>query len=235
MKYLFVFFLFFCSLAFAQQNPTTGDKDSPSVFKYIEVMPEFPGGLEKMMKFLQENLKYPPDARENGIQGRVVTQFVVDEEGNISDVQILKGIGGGCDEEVVRIVKTMPKWNPGKQNGTPVKVYYKMPVTFALGSDDGKSHGVQFVGYEKQYQKFLRKNLEYPKDARKNKVEGVVILSFHVDKYGKATDVKILKSLSASCDAEALRLFNLISAWIPAQKNGVNVESDANMVIEYKL
>src|SRR5580765_4069861 len=110
MKYLFIFFLFFSSVAFAQQNPTTEVKDSSSVFTYIEVMPEFPGGTGKLMKYLQENLRYPPEARENGIQGRVVTQFVVDEEGNISDVQILKRIAGGCDEEVIRIVKMMPRW-----------------------------------------------------------------------------------------------------------------------------
>lgn len=75
---------------------------------------------------------YPEIAKESNIQGRVTVKFVVNEEGNVSDIIVVKGIGGGCDEEAVRVVKKMPKWKPGKQNGRPVKVYFSLPITFRL-------------------------------------------------------------------------------------------------------
>ena len=111
------------------------EEAKPQIFTYVEQMPDFPGGQTELMKFLQKNLRYPPAARENGIEGRVVLQFVVDEQGNISDIQVLRDIGGGCAEEAIRVVKSMPPWRAGKQNGNPVKVYFKLPVTFKLGSE----------------------------------------------------------------------------------------------------
>ncbi len=111
------------------------EEAKPQIFTYVEQMPDFPGGQTELMKFLQKNLRYPAAARENGIEGRVVLQFVVDENGKISDLQTLRDIGGGCAEEATRVVKQMPPWKPGKQNGNPVKVYFKLPVTFKLGSE----------------------------------------------------------------------------------------------------
>ena len=102
---------------------------------YVEQMPEFPGGQTELIKYLQKNLRYPAAARENGIEGKVVLQFVVDETGNISDIQTVRDIGGGCAEEAIRVVKSMPPWKPGKQNGNAVKVYFKLPVTFKLGTE----------------------------------------------------------------------------------------------------
>ena len=111
------------------------EEEKPQIFTYVEQMPDFPGGQAELMKFLSKNLRYPPAARENGIEGRVVLQFVVDESGKISDLQVLRDIGGGCAEEAERVVRMMPPWKPGKQNGNPVKVYFKLPVTFKLGSE----------------------------------------------------------------------------------------------------
>jgi len=105
---------------------------APQVFEFVEQMPEFPGGMERIQKYLAEKIRYPDQARENNVQGRVIVRFVVNETGNISDVQVQRGIGGGCDEEAVRVVKGMPKWKPGKQNGRPVKVYFTLPITFRL-------------------------------------------------------------------------------------------------------
>jgi protein TonB len=111
------------------------EEAKPAIFTYVEQMPEFPGGQTELMKYLSKNLRYPPAARENGIEGRVVLQFVVDESGTISDIQVLRDIGGGCAEEAVRVVKSMPPWKAGRQNGNAVKVYFKLPVTFKLGSE----------------------------------------------------------------------------------------------------
>jgi protein TonB len=104
----------------------------PEIFTVVEEMPSFPGGDLELLKFMAENTKYPPLARENGLQGIVVVTFVVDERGRIDKVQILRGIGGGCDEEAVRVVKAMPQWKAGKQRGMPVRVQYNLPFRFTL-------------------------------------------------------------------------------------------------------
>ena len=102
------------------------------IFTVVESMPEFPGGMGELMKFLAKNIKYPPLAKESGIQGRVFINFVVEPTGAISNVKVLRGIGGGCDEEAVRVVASMPKWKPGKQRGKSVRVSYNLPVKFTL-------------------------------------------------------------------------------------------------------
>ena len=101
-------------------------------FVTVEVMPQFPGGELEMQKFIRDNLKYPIIAQENGIFGRVTIRFVVTKEGTISDVQVMRGIDANCDKEAIRVVKSMPKWIPGKQNGRNVPVYFTLPVVFKL-------------------------------------------------------------------------------------------------------
>ena len=102
------------------------------VFTIVEEMPSYPGGDAKMYEYLGKNIKYPQIARESSIQGRVFVNFVVEPDGSVSNVKVLRGIGGGCDEEAMRVVKTMPKWKPGKQRGKAVRVSYMLPVNFKL-------------------------------------------------------------------------------------------------------
>ena len=102
------------------------------IFMVVEQMPAFPGGQGALMKYLAEHIKYPELAKESGIQGRVFINFVVEPDGSIDHVKVLRGIGGGCDEEAVRVVKSMPRWIPGKQRGKPVRVSFNLPVKFAL-------------------------------------------------------------------------------------------------------
>lgn len=116
-------------------NPGTGTgvveapPPPPEIFTYVSQMPE---PSVDMKDFLQKNLRYPEFAKENNITGRVVVKFVVDEQGSISDVKVVKGIGGGCDEEAVRVIKKVPSWKPGKQNGKPVKVWFNQTINFQL-------------------------------------------------------------------------------------------------------
>ena len=112
----------------AQNKKTANDK----VYEKVEVMPEFPGGNQAMMDFVATNVKYPKEAMDKNISGRVMVQFVVEKDGSISDIKVAKGIGGGCDEEAVRVVKAMPKWKPGKEKGKPVRVGFMMPFAFKL-------------------------------------------------------------------------------------------------------
>jgi len=102
------------------------------IFVVVEQMPRFPGGQAALMKYLATHIKYPELAKESGIQGRVFINFVVEPDGHIDHVKVLRGIGGGCDEEAVRVVKSMPKWIPGKQRGKPVRVSFNLPVKFTL-------------------------------------------------------------------------------------------------------
>lgn len=98
----------------------------------IEIQPEFPGGLRAMSEFLAKNLKYPSPAQRSGIQGKVYLSFVIDTDGALADIQVVRGIGFGCDEEAIRVLKLMPQWKPGRQSGRAVKVKFSMPVVFVL-------------------------------------------------------------------------------------------------------
>ncbi|MCK9422782.1 MAG: energy transducer TonB [Bacteroidales bacterium] len=102
------------------------------IFTVVEEQPGYPGGEEARISFLQSNIKYPEEAKELGIQGKVFVTFVVEVDGSITDVRVLRGIGGGCDEEAIRVVKSMPKWIPGKQRGVPVRVQFNLPIKFTL-------------------------------------------------------------------------------------------------------
>lgn len=108
------------------------EEEEAPVFNVVESMPQFPGGNAGRIAYLNENMKYPLMALESGIQGKVFVSFVVEKDGSITDVKVLRGIGGGCDEEAIRVVQNMPKWNPGKQRNVPVRVQFNMPIHFIL-------------------------------------------------------------------------------------------------------
>lgn len=112
----------------------TVNKDNPEnpVFLAVEDVPEFVGGESAMLEFIKNTIKYPDEAKKEGIQGRVFISFIVEKDGQISNVEVLRGIGGGCDEEAMRVVKSMPNWTPGQQRGNPVRVQFRMPIKFAL-------------------------------------------------------------------------------------------------------
>jgi len=102
------------------------------IFVVVENQPEFPGGNTAMMKFLGDNIKYPVIAQENGIQGRVICNFVVEKDGSITDVQVVRGVDPSLDREAMRVIKQMPRWTPGKQRGQAVRVRFTLPVVFRL-------------------------------------------------------------------------------------------------------
>ena len=113
-------------------EPVKPKEEENKVFDVVEQMPSYPGGMGALMQYLSSNIKYPVIAEENGIQGRVICTFVVERDGSITDVKIAKSVDPSLDKEAVRVVKSMPKWIPGKQNGSAVRVKYTLPVTFRL-------------------------------------------------------------------------------------------------------
>ena len=108
------------------------EEKKPEIFSHVEVPPQFPGGEKELMKWLGDNISYPTIAAEQGIQGRVILRFVVGPDGSVGNVEVQRSLDPSCDKEAQRVVKKMPKWIPGKQNGNPVHVYYTLPVLFKL-------------------------------------------------------------------------------------------------------
>jgi len=111
------------------------DSMTNKIFTSVEIVPEFAGGIEGFMNFIAQHVRYPVSAREGNIQGRVIISFVVEKNGSLSNVEVQRGIGGGCDEEAVRVIKLSPAWRPGLQNGRPVRVEYSVPISFTLAHD----------------------------------------------------------------------------------------------------
>jgi protein TonB len=137
-RFLLPFFLLIANVVLAQSGATTSDanptlpiSDSTVV---VEQMPEYPGGIPALGEFLQQNLRYPRQARKANVTGKVFASFVVGADGVLRDISIAKGIGYGCDEEVVRVIALMPKWKPGIQSGKAVPVRYSMPISFTLSN-----------------------------------------------------------------------------------------------------
>lgn len=108
------------------------EPEEQQIFQVVEEMPEFPGGMAECLKFISKNIKYPTIAQENGVQGRVIIQFVVNQDGSIVDPVVMRSVDPYLDKEALRVIKMMPKWKPGKQRGKAVRVKYTVPVTFKL-------------------------------------------------------------------------------------------------------
>ncbi|HZF99735.1 MAG TPA: TonB family protein [Chitinophagales bacterium] len=115
-------------------NPVIDEPAPTKPLMFVEKMPAFPGGDQALQAYLQKNIRYPAAARENGIEGTVVLQFVVNTDGSISEIKPLREVGGGATEEAIRVVRSMPKWTPGNNNGVNVPVYFNLPVTFQLSA-----------------------------------------------------------------------------------------------------
>ena len=109
-------------------------EEEQQIFQVVENMPEFPGGTQALLQYLKKNIKYPTICQEQGIQGRVVVQFVVNKDGSIVDPEVIKPINPYLDKEALRVVSTMPKWKPGEQRGKPVRVKFTLPVQFKLSN-----------------------------------------------------------------------------------------------------
>ena len=105
------------------------------IFLVVENEPEFPGGSDSLYAYIARNIKYPETAKKEKIEGRVFVTFVIEKDGQVSSAKILRDIGGGCGEEAIRVVKSMPKWKPGTQRGNPVRFQFNLPVSFMLGKD----------------------------------------------------------------------------------------------------
>ena len=234
-------------------------RDNDTVYNIVEQMPEFPGKEKAMMEFVTHNIHYPEEAKEKGIEGRVFVGFVIEKDGSINEVKVLKGIGHGCDEEAVRVVKSMPKWKPGMQKGKPVRVHYQMPFFFKLSDNQPKQpvkkssvskadmkpdkNGVyqiveempQYPGGEAAMMEYVAKNVVYPQEARDKEISGRVFVGFIVEKDGSIGEVKLLRGIGGGCDEEAIRVIKGMPKWKPGKQEGKPVRVSYQMPINFKL
>ncbi len=208
-------------------------------FVYIidDSMPIFPGGEEKMMKFIGDNLKYP--SLEGNIQGKVVVSFNIKADGTIDSVKIAKGLHPRFDEEAIRVVKLMPKWIPAKPNLNQKDTPMTLPFVFRIKNEtikvkDFSSDSIlyepevmpQFPEGEAAMMDFIAKNLRYPiiQQCEIPPVQGRVIVRFRITKTGKIDNISILKGLEDRFDQEAIRLVKSMPKWNPGKQNGENVD-----------
>ncbi len=143
MKTIQQFFLvmlltFVGSISFAQEIEVKEEPLEEDVYTIVENMPEFPGGQEAMFNHIKENIVYPTEAKEKGIEGKVYVNFTVNEDGSIGNVKVIRGVHPLLDNESVRVVKSFPKWTPGKQKGKLVRVSYNLPITFRMSNTEDK-------------------------------------------------------------------------------------------------
>ena len=232
----------------------SGSSEDSEIFQVVEERPQFPGGDAELMKFLQQNINYPKEAQEQGKQGRVIVQFVVNKDGSITGDSIVRSVDPQLDAEAVRVVRSMPNWTPGKQKGKPVRVRFTLPVTFRLSGDAPKQtaevkqpeatgdeifkvveHRPQFPGGDAELMKFLQQNVKYPKEAQEQGKQGRVIVQFVVEKDGSITDAKVLKPVDPLLDAEALRIVNMMPKWTPGKQRGKEVRVHFTIPVTFRL
>ncbi len=212
---------------------TNVNSNNAKVLTYAEKMPE-PG--YDIVNYLNDNLVYPDKALNGNIQGRVVLKFTVNEDGSITDCKVEKGIGGGCDEEAMKVVSAMPKWKPGQNNGVPVKVRYMLPVTFTIAVGEKIYSLVDNMPTPTfNYGKYIIENMQYPGAALKAGVEGTVFVRFVLNEEGKAEDVKTINSLMGGCNEEAIRLIKNMPAWLPGKQNDTPVKVWCNLPVTFIL
>ena len=248
------------SIQTTEDNPVQIIRNNnDSIYQIVDEMPQYPGGEKAMMEYVAKNVKYPQEAKDKEIQGRVFVSFVIEKDGSVNEVKVLRSIGGGCDEEAVRVIKAMPKWKPGKQEGKPVRVSYMMPINFKLSdgqptksdkkADAGKpdmkpdKNGVyqiveempEFPGGVEALMDFVAKNVVYPQEAMDKEISGRVFVSFIVEKDGSVNEVEVKKGIGGGCDDEAVRVIKAMPKWKPGKMKGKPVRVSYMMPITFRL
>ncbi len=283
-------------------------QDNEEVFKVVEEMPRFPGCEDKglsgqelvncsnkeLLMFVYKNIQYPKEARSAGIQGTAIVSFIIDKEGKVQDVKIVRSLGEALDQEVIRVVNLMnetdKRWIPGRQKGRVVNVQFNLPVKFALEGEEKEAseaegqlpdNSIHVIGYQDNANgtgsarsdevfkvveemprfpgceeeglsgkelvqcsnmkliEFVGGNLRYPREAKDAGVEGTAIVSFVVDKEGWVKDVKIVRGLHESIDAEVVRVVGEMNKmderWIPGRQRGKVVNVQFNLPVKFSL
>ncbi len=245
MKKIIPFFRFFILTIFIFGGcyVTAQTINDTTIHAVAEQMPSFPGGAYARNEFLATHLKYPEEALKNRLSGKVYVGFVVEPNGSISHIKVLKGIGHGCDKEAMQVVAQMPKWKPGLINGKLVRVRFTLPFTFAIhGAEDGRVYtkvdDYPIFGIGKStLRDYLQDSIHYPVGIIKDKVVDTVDVYFIVERDKKITHVYIAKDSSRmnAYDYEAIRLIKTLPVVKPAYlyQQPVRVQLYLPVVFDY--
>ena len=235
-------------------NSASKSEEQGEVFQVVEKQPEFPGGIEALMKYLKENVKYPQEALDRGAQGRVIVGFIVEKDGSIVDAYTMKSVDPQLDGEALRVVRNMPKWEPGRMHGNPVRVRYSIPVVFRLSGEETFKQEVkedieisgneifqvveempEFPGGMDKLMKFMQENIKYPKEVQERGIQGRVIVQFVINTDGSICDEIVVKSVDPQLDAEAIRLLRSMPNWKPGKQHGEAVRVKFTLPVVFKL
>jgi TonB family protein len=238
-----------------RSDDATGQGGKVYDFVSLDKQPTFPGGMNNFYEYLKTSVKYPKEAFVNKLQGKVFLSFIVETDGELTDIQVERKLGGGTDEEAVRVLKESPKWIPGVQDGKNVRVKYNIPISFTFLPKQATSGNTQttpqnnekildFVSLETQpsfpggmekFYDFLKKTVKYPKEAQDKNIQGKVFLSMTIEKDGSLTDIKVDRKLGGGTDEEAVRVLKASPKWIPGVQNGQKVRVKYNIPISFTL
>lgn len=219
-------------------------RDSMKVFVATSPMPMFPGGEQALMKYINDNLTYPQDALDAGMQGQVVVQFAIDTSGKVVNTRIKEGLSHSCDSVVLTIVRSMPNWIPVNKNR--ISDIFTLPIHFKLPYDYKLVNGEKiyttceqmpmFPGGEKNMFRFIADNLKWPLfEYEGSHFQGRVIIRFIVTEEGKITNIKVIKGIDQGLDKEAIRVVESMPDWTPAKIEGKNVKCYYTLPVVFRL
>ena len=244
--FVFVALISFTSKAVGQDNSSKQSQEE--VFLVVDEMPQFPGGLDSLMRFLGKSIQYPTEAEQNKIEGMCIVSFVIDTDGAIKSVDCIKDIGGGCGEESKRVVMSMPNWKPGIHKGESVKVKFNLPIRFKLDSETTKTvekpedkiykmveEMPEFPGGEDAMRAFVWNHLVYPEAALANKTEGFVVVDFIIHPDGSLSDVNVLRDIGDGCGDALKTAIEQMPNWTAGKEGGEAVKVQRNVPIEFKV
>lgn len=218
------------------------NKDYFIIDRY-ERMPTFPGGEEKLTKIIKESIRYPIEDKENGIEGKVIVQFIVTKTGKIEKAEVVRSVSRLIDEEALRVVKSLPNFIPGEENGMKVDIKYTLPVSFRINPTEKNTNVYtvvekmpQFPGGDDSLVTFIHKNLRLdPAMETSCGIPGKVVVRFIVTETGSVTHVEVIRPLDPACDREAIRVIKLLPDFIPAEHNGKKVAVYYTLPISFRL
>ena len=229
----------------------------------IAEMPEFPGGMEKLIQFIEENTHLPKCVTDGKVQGRSVIEMVVEKDGTLSDFKVVRSLHKDCDSEAIRVLKSMPRWKPARLRGKTVRMQYTVPVQFKPKQQkevvDTQVHNCvpsepqgpidpeeevfdkdyfeempEFPGGMEKFLQFIEENIHLPKCVIAAQVKGRSIIEFVVEKDGTVSDFKVVRSLHKDCDEEAIRVLKTMPKWKPGTERGKPVRVKYTVPVQFK-
>ena len=229
-----------------RQNP--GNQSEYTIYRNVEQMPQFPGGVEELMRYIKKNIHYIPLAAN--AQGSIIVEFIVDRMGKVGEVRVVHSLTKELDDELVRVVKTLPKFTPGCIGRNVVSVWYTLPVTFRPGvevcypfmgpqDENGIYKSVEnaplFPGGDAALMKHIETHIKYPPAAAKNNIQGIVVVQFVVEMDGKVSEVNVVRSVNEDLDKEAVRVAKALPKFTPGRQNGQPVRVWYTLPVKFKL